>query len=560
MKKLRRVQNAFWGLVVVGLMNQIGGVSAQEPTRDDILRGQLSPPRTCYDVIEYRLDVRIDPNDRSVSGSNLIVFEVVHETDLLQVDLFANMQINRILLDGEIELNQIEREENSFFIKLPKTLEQSSQHELDIQYAGKPQVAARPPWDGGFTWARDNRGNPWIAVTSQGTGSSLWWPQKDHPSDEPERMTLAVTVPPGLENVSNGRLIEKVRLDDEWTTFVWEISYPINNYCVTINVGKFAYFSDVYESFDGELLTLDYYVLPENLETAKAHFEQTKTMLSVFEKYFGKYPFYRDGFKLIESPHLGMEHQSAIAYGNGYQGGYLGRSASEVGRKFDFIIIHEAAHEWWGNSLTMSDNADLWIHESFAAYAEALYVEDVYGREESLEYINAKKRSVRNVAPIIGPYDLNQSGHPDMYDKGQLVLNTLRSVLDDDDLWFSILLGLQRSYRYQNINADIVFDYINRSTGQNLNYFFDQYFRSAKLPVLELRFEPTNDTFAVQYRWRADVEDFRMPIQVTTAPDTFETIRPSPDWQTIRFESTDIDEFEVATDLFYIEVERTEFP
>ncbi|RUL85015.1 M1 family metallopeptidase [Tautonia sociabilis] len=530
--------------------------TAQEPSRDDILRGALRPERTCFDVIEYHLDVRIDPEAKSVGGSNTIVFDARQDCRVLQIDLFSNMEVLGITLDDDAGRLDFRREENSIFVTLPEVLEPGSRHRLLVEYAGTPIVAERPPWIGGFTWAEDARGKPWVAVTSQGTGASLWWPHKDHPADEPERVSLSVTVPPGLEDVSNGRLVERTPLEDGWTRFVWEVSYPINNYCVTINIADYAYFRDEYRREDGSVLSLDYYVLPENLEKAKAHFEQTKSMLEAFEHHFGRYPFERDGFKLVESPHLGMEHQSAIAYGNGYQGGYLGRSPSEVGLKFDFIIIHEAAHEWWGNSVTMSDEADLWIHESFGAYAESLFVEHVFGREAALDYINAKKPNVRNAAPIIGPYGQNRSGDPDMYDKGQLVLNTLRSVLDDDELWFATLREIQETFRYRNISADMLFGFINARTGRDLTAFFDQYLRHPGLPVLQLRFDPDGDDLVVRYRWEADVETFAMPIRVTVAPDRFEEILPTGDWQELRLQGITPDAFEVAEDLYYVAVDR----
>lgn len=528
---------------------------AQEVTRDEELRGVLTPLRTCYDVREYHLDVRIDPATKSIKGSNQIVFDAVATFDRMQVELFSNLAIDGIrMADGEPA--KYTREENSVFIELPKEIEKGADTSITIEYSGSPIVAKRPPWSGGFTWAEDKDGNPWVVVTCQGTGASLWWPNKDHPSDEPESMTIAITVPPGLDEISNGRLVDKTTGEDGWTRYKWAVSYPINNYCVTFNIGKYEHFSDVYTAADGEELTLDYYVMPENLEKAKEHFEQTKSMLKIFEKYFGKYPFYRDGFKLIECPHNGMEHQSAIAYGNGYQGGYKGRASSEVGRKFDFIIVHEAAHEWWGNNVSMSDNADMWIHESFGAYAESLFVEDMYGHDQAIEYINGKKSNVRNSDPIIGEYNTNRSGAGDMYDKGQLVLNTLRSVIDNDPLWFEILKGIQTEFRLTNVHADDITGYIEQKTGKELDYFFDQYMRHSDLPRLQLELNETDSGLRVRYRWQADVEEFQMPIKVTTAKDTWGWIEPTSEWKSLTVEGIGKDDFKVAEELFYIAVER----
>lgn len=521
-------------------------------TRADSLRGMLTPLRTCYDITYYHLDVRIDPATQSLSGSNRIHFKVVDDFEKMQIDLFDNMTIEKILLDDDKPAT-FTREFNAVFIQLPETLRKDSQHAVTIYYSGNPTVAKRPPWDGGFTWEHDKAGNPWVVVTCQGTGASLWWPNKDHQADEPDSMMISIAVPPGLENISNGRLRARAVLPDGWTRFDWFVSYPINNYNVTINIGKYAHFSEWYVS-DGDSLSLDYYVIPETLEKAKSHFKQVKPMMSCFEKFFGKYPFPRDGFKLVESPHTGMEHQSAVAYGNLYLGGYRGRTWAEVGLKFDFIIIHETAHEWWGNSVTSKDIADMWIHESFGAYAEALFIECQWGRKEALKYINGKKPSVLNDRPIIGTYGVDRSGSGDMYDKGQLVLNTLRSVIDDDPLWFSMVRGLAETFKYQTITADDVFNYINEKTGKDFTYFFDQYFRHTKIPQLEVETSKKGESVSARYRWNADVADFHMPVKVTTAPKKYEFITPTPEWQTIALKGLNPEDFKVAEDLFLVDV------
>jgi aminopeptidase N len=525
----------------------------REPTREEILRGNLGPLRTCYDVTAYHLDVRVDPETKSVKGSNQIEFKTMTDFETMQVDLFSNLAVEKIVFDDRSPAT-FTRELNAMFVQLPEKVKRGSAHSVTIYYSGSPIVARRPPWQGGFTWEHDTNGNPWVVVTCEETGASLWWPNKDHPADEPENMTLSVTVPPGLEDISNGRLKSKTVLPDGWTRYDWVISYPINNYCVTVNIGKYAHFSDEYVSADGEKLTLDYWVMPENLEKAKEQFKQVKLMLAAFEKYFGKYPFYRDGYKLIECPHTGMEHQTAVAYGNRYQGGYRGRSSSDVGRKFDFIIVHESAHEWWGNSVTEKDPCDMWIHESFGAYAESLYVEDQWGHAEALKYINAKKRNVRNTRPIIPERNLNRKSDGDQYDKGQLILNTLRSVLNDDALWISIMRGLQQDFRYGNASSDDVFNYISKKSGKDLSYFFEQYFRHAAIPQLQIETKQEGDALAVRYRWQADVADFRMPVKVTTAPGKYEFVKPTANWQTLQLHGMKPAEFKVAEDLFYVNV------
>lgn len=511
----------------------------------------MSPERTCYDITYYHLDIKVDTASRAISGSNRIVFRVVHDFDRMQVDLFDNMKIDRIEGDDEKTLSYT-RDGNAFFITFPQKLKQGATRAVTIHYSGAPQVAANPPWSGGFTWTKDMEGNPWIAVTCQGTGASLWWPNKDHQSDEPDSLLLSVTVPAGLTNVSNGRLRATTELTGGWTRFDWFISYPINTYNVTVNIGRFAHFGEV---FDGaEKLTLDYYVKPYNLEKAKEHFKQVKPMMECFEKHFGPYPFPRDGYKLVESPHLGMEHQSAVAYGNNYLQGYRGTGSSEVGVKFDFIIIHETAHEWWGNSVTSQDIADMWIHESFGAYAEAVYVECLFGYEEAMKYVNGKKPGVLNRDPIIGTYNVNKRGAGDMYDKGQLVLNTLRHVIGNDNLWWEIVRGLAVDFRHSIVTAEDLFSYINKKTGKDYGTFTEQYFKKSKIPVLELTLTKSGDDVTLRHRWGADVEGFAMPVKVTTAKGTYSFIYPTTSSQTLNLNGLNPDDFRVAEEMFYVDV------
>ncbi len=365
-------------------------------------------------------------------------------------------------------------------------------------------------------------------------------------------MMLRVIVPPGLQDVSNGRLREMVVQPNGWTRYDWFISYPINNYNVTVNIGRFAHFSDLYIGSD--TLTLDYYVLPKNLEKAQRQFQQVKPMMECFEKRFGPYPFIRDGYKLVEAPHLGMEHQTAVAYGNNYLQGYNGTSSSPVGIKFDFIIIHESAHEWWGNSVTSNDIADMWIHESFGAYSEAVYVECQFGYEEALRYVNGKKHNVGNMRPIMGIYGVNSRGAGDMYDKGQLVLNTLRHVLDNDELWFEILKGLATTFHYQSIDAADVFAFVNQKSGRDLTSFFDQYFKYPDIPQLEVVFNYHGNTRFVQYRWRADVREFAMPVRVALDGKTWEWLTPTTRWQRRDLTNGSEETFRVDEDRFYIDV------
>ena len=554
------MMKALWTALAVAFVGNL--VHAQLPheqktpsfSRADTLRGMWSPERSWYDITYYDLDVRIDPAQQWIGGSNTIRFRVVEPHKRLQIDLFDNMNIEAITLDGSQSL-AYSREAHAVFVEIPRAQEKNSYHELRVAYSGNPVVAKRPPWEGGFTWTQDKEGNPWVAVTCQGTGASLWWPNKDHQADEPDSMSIRITVPPGLENVSNGRLRRVVALPDRWNRYEWFVSYPINNYNVTVNIGKFAHFA---ESYHGETeLTLDYYVMSYDLERARRQFQQVGPMMECFEKRFGPYPFARDGYKLVQSPHLGMEHQSAVAYGNDFLQGYRGRASSPVGLKFDFIIIHESAHEWWGNSVTSKDIADMWIHESFGAYAEAVYVECLFGYEQAIAYVNGKKPNVQNQKPIIGIYGVNSKGSGDMYDKGQLVLNTLRHVVNDDSLWFSTIRALATRFRYQTITAEDVFGLINEMTDQDLTSFFDQYFRHATIPALQVSVTSKGDTTTIRYRWVAEAEGFAMPIDVVVGERGMVRLFPSQQWMTYSVPGLDPKELAVATDRFYVEVRKT---
>ena len=522
-------------------------------SRADSLRGTLNPHRSCYDVFFYDLDVKIDPASKTIDGTNVIYFEVKTPTELIQVDLFENMHISKIRLDVGKKL-KFDREYGAVFVHLPKTLEQGSRHFISIEYSGTPREAKYPPWDGGFVWSEDNAGNPWIGVACQNTGASLWWPNKDHQSDEPDSMMISITVPEGLQDISNGRLRKVTPLKNGMTRYEWFVSYPINNYNVTVNIGKFAHFSDLFVSREGDTLTLDYYVLPDKLEAAKKQFAQVKPMMEFFYRYFGPYPFVRDGYKLIHTPYVGMEHQSAVAYGNGFENGYRGQSSSEAGLQFDFIILHETAHEWWGNSITANDIADMWVHESFGSYAEGLYVEWLLGYEDAMKYINGKRQDVRNDKPIIGPYGVNREGSGDMYAKGQLMLNTLRHVISNDSLWFGILRGLNEKFYLKTIDGQQVIDFINERAPMDLQPFFDQYLKHTDLPRLSVTIRKQGGKVTAAYKWIADVPHFDMPVKVTVAPGKWDFIYPLTHEQTIDLQGLHPDDFRVAEDRFYIDL------
>ncbi len=520
------------------------GKDKTEFTRADTLRGALSPERTCYDVTYYHLNVLINPDEKSLKGSNEIWFKVVTNTKRIQVDLFENLHVDRITYNNQ-EL-KYSREFGAIFIDFSTELKAGSQQHILIDYSGKPQIAANAPWDGGFTYDKDSAGNDWIAVSCQGTGASCWWPCKDHQSDEPDSMLISISCPSKLMDVSNGRLRNTTDLKNGYTQYDWFVANPINTYNVTFNIGVYDHFSDTLGT-----LTLDYYVMPQNLEKAKEQFKQVKPMLICFENYFGKYPWYEDGYKLVETPYLGMEHQSAVAYGNKYQNGYLGQSLSSsgIGKKFDYIIIHESAHEWWGNSVTTKDIADMWVHEGFGMYAEALYCECMWGKEDYMRYINGVKYNIGNKEPIIGKYNLNNEGSGDMYNKGAMLLHTLRSIFDDDAKFFGVIKNIQKEFYHQTVTTAQIENSFSKAYGKSLDPVFDQYLRHAAPPKILFKTTPSG----IEYKWQADEKDFNMPLKIENADKTYTTLHPTTEWQKLKG-YTSVENIKVASDLFYVKI------
>jgi aminopeptidase N len=512
------------------------------PSRADILRGEYSQWRANNDLLSYELDLRVDPDKKFISGKNTIRFKMLKDDTRIQLDLFANLKIEKILRDST-ELKYT-RELGTVFVDFPATLKKDSVQSIDFYYSGFPQETGR---FGGISFRKDPAGRHWITTACQGVGASVWWPNKDQQRDEVENMRMHVAIPSTLTDVSNGRLTGKTDLDDGYTRYDWTINYPINNYCVSLNIGHYEHFTDRLGD-----LTMDFYCLPENLEKAKRQFAQAKPMMAVFQKYFGDYPFKKDGYKLIEVPYSGMEHQSAVTYGNRFANGYLERDWTGVGvsLKFDFIIVHESAHEWFGNSITGSDVSDMWIQEGWATYAECVYVEGTFGREDALKYTNGYKAKVRNQQPIVTTRGRNQTPSQDQYFKGALFLHTLRSVIDNDTRWWKLVRDYSNHFKYRNILTEDVVKFFNEQSGKNLTSIFDQYLRQAALPVLELRFQESDGS--VSYRWQAETKDFSMPVKVGRRAN-WQLIQPTTEWQTMKT-TLKKEEFEVATDLYYIEV------
>ena len=537
-----RISNLF---ILFSLIS-VSTLYAQNFTRKDSLQGGFSFERVCYDVQRYDLDITLNPEKKFISGSNTISFKMHQESKMIQLDLFENMEADSIVFEGRPL--KFKREFGAVFIEFPKILKVSDNIlQLKFYYSGNPIAAKNAPWDGGFVFSKDKNDKPWICVAVQGTGGSLWFPLKDSQSDEPDLgASIKVAVPNGLMNVSNGRFKGSQDLKNGYTRWDWEVKNPINSYSLTLNIGDYVHLHEKNNELD-----LDYYVLRGNEEKAKTHFAEVKPMMDCFDSKFGPYPFTEDGYKLVESNYLGMEHQSAVAYGNRYLKGYLGkdRSGTGIGMKFDFIIIHESAHEWFGNSITSRDVADMWIHEAFTTYAESVFVECQFGKQKAIEYINGQQKLVVNSSPIIGQYGVNNQGSADMYYKGTQLLNTLRSSIDNDEKWWSIMRNFALTFRHKIIETEDVIEFFSIETDLNLKPFFNQYLRETKIPVLEI------EQFGNQlnYRFSNTLQDFELPIHIIVNNQKT-SITPKTTWQTIKIKSKSKISF--PEDLFYIKVKK----
>lgn len=520
---------------------------SQNFTRKDSLHGGMRFERSCFDVQKYNLDIKVLPRTKKIIGANEIVFKVIENTTKIQLDLFENMQIDSIVWQNKI-LNY-KRDFDAVFIEFPSKLEINSTQSIVFYYQGKPIIAKNAPWDGGFVFSKDKNGNYFIAVAAQGTGASLWYPCKDSQTDEPDNgASIQVAVPNGLMNVSNGKFIGSEPLSNNFTKWKWEVVNPINTYNITLNIGDYVNFHEKIEN-----LEVDYYVLRENQEKAKSHFDaDVKPMLTCFQSKFGTYPFEEDGYKLVETPFLGMEHQSAVAYGNKYKKGYLGSDLSGTGEGlfFDFIVIHETAHEWFGNSITSKDIADMWIHEGFTTYAESVFIECEKGYESAQKYINGQAKNVKNKKPIIGFFGVNNKGTSDMYYKGALLLNTLRHILNDDSKWWKILLNFSEKHKKSIIETQDVLDFFSNEFNQDLSPIFEQYLEKIAIPKLVIEVSKNN----FKYKWKTETDGFNMPIEITLKEENIR-LYPNQKFQTFKSKKLKRDDIQIATNKFYIAVE-----
>ncbi len=525
-------------------------------THADTLRGSIGPARAWWDATFYDLHVRVNPADSSIRGWNGITYRVLAPAPEMQIDLQEPMEADSIIQDGKALTWR--RDGNAFFVALASPQRTGTHRTLTVYYHGKPIAARRPPWDGGFIWRHDSLGNLWVTTANQGAGASIWWPDKDTQADEPDSQRIAITVPDPMLDVSNGRLRHTTHNADGTTTFEWFVASPINNYDVAVNAGTYAHFSDVYQGEAGNL-TLDFWPLAYHADTAKVQWQQVKPMLACFEHWFGPYPWYADGYKLVETPHLGMEHQSAVAYGNHFKNGYYASSLGGPDRwidfsgmgegyRWDFIIVHESAHEWFGNNITTKDVADNWVHEGFANYAEGLFSECQDGKDAGAQYIIGSRRQIRNDAPIIGPYGVNHDGSGDMYYKGGSMLHMIRQIVDNDEKWRGILRGLNKTFWHQTVTGREIEEYIDRESGINFDRVFTQYLTTTQIPTLEYRLSAGT----LSYHWTDVVPGFDMPVKVTLQPGgDYAWLHPTEAWQTVHTGLSSAADFKVDPD-FYI--------
>jgi len=544
-------------LIILAILLQLhfGAVhlhAQTEPiTRQEMLRGSVTPEREWWDVLHYHLQVEFLPETRRLKGSNTITFKTLKPGNKMQIDLQPPLAITKVT-HGDEEL-KFDREGNVYWVTFAKEVPKGVEDKIEISYEGVPVVSKNPPWVGGVTWGRDDLGHHFIVTTCQGIGASIWWPNKDHGADEPDRgMQISVTVPDNLVAVSNGRL-KKTDHDvaAKKKTYHWEVVNPINNYGVNVNIGNYVNFTDKYQG-KGGVLDISYWVLPHQKEAAMSQFKEVRRMLEAFEHWFGKYPFYEDGYKLVTVSYPGMEHQSSVTYGNWFTNGYLARDpcACGVGFKFDFIIVHESAHEWFGNNISMKDAADMWIHEGFANYSENLFVEYHFGKKDAEDYVIGTRRSIRNDRPIIGIYGSNRQGSGDMYPKGGNMLHTIRHIINDDAKWLSILRGLNADFWHQTVKTEQIESYISTKANLDLSKVFDQYLRTTNIPLL--KYSVNGKTLSFNYE--RVVKGFAMPLRVTiNGKET--RITPSETKQALEYPE-EIKTFEVNRN-FYIETEKS---
>lgn len=540
-------------MMPIGIMAQ----KSNKPqfTKADTLRGSITPERAWWNLQHYDIQVRPNLVDKTIEGSVKIQFKIIKQGKRMQIDLQQPLMIDSVFYIGKKrQALNFTRQANVAMINMPLGIKANTEGLVQIYYHGVPREAIRAPWDGGISWTKDELGNPFVATSCQGLGASVWWPCKDHQYDEPEKgVTISVRVPDSLMNVSNGRLINTIQHGDATKTWVWQVKEPINNYSVSMNIGKYIHIKDEFEGEAGKL-SLNYYVLPQNKEGAERQFAQVKPMLKCFEYWFGKYPFYQDGFKLVEVPYLGMEHQSNVAYGNKYMNGYLGRDLSGTGwgLKWDFIIVHESGHEWFGNNITSKDIADMWIHEGFTNYSETLFTEWLSGKEAGSAYNKGARKNIRNDKPILGTYNVHNTGSGDMYPKASAMLHSIRMSMNNDEKFRQMLRHLNKKFYHQIVTTPMIEKEISLYAGYSVKGIFTQYLTTTQIPSFD--YISSMDGKTLKYRYSNAVNDFYLPLQIKVGKEIL-VLKPKVNqWQTIQLTPFQIDNLnlENVKNYFYI--------
>ncbi|MEO6220669.1 MAG: M1 family metallopeptidase [Ginsengibacter sp.] len=538
-------------IIILAFLIVYSSSSTGQFTHADTLRCTYNQYRNWWDVLKYDLHVKFNIEDSSISGYNVIYYRALQKRQTIQIDLQQPLVLDSVFLvayiplrydkyePGKIatpkqRLTSVRKDGNAYLLDLPPNILNNSTNYLIVYYHGKPVVAAKPPWDGGVMWKKDNNNNPWVSVACEGLGASVWYPCKDHLSDEPDSAELHITCPDTLVCVGNGRFRGKISNNDGTATYHWAVTSPINSYNIIPYIGKYENFSEVYKGENGDL-DMSYWVLDYNIERAKKQFTDVARMMKAFEYWLGPYPFYEDGYKLVDAPHLGMEHQSAIAYGNGYQKGYLGKdlSGSGWGLKWDYIIVHESGHEWFGNNISVKDIADMWVHESFTSYSEVLFTEYHYGKGAATAYIAGVRNSIDNKSPIIGSYNVNDepaSRSADMYYKGSNMIHTIRQIINDNEKFRKTLRGLNKTFYHKTVTTKQVESYISTQAGIDFSKVFDQYLRTTDIPVLEYKIDKGN----LYYRWTNCIEGFNMPLKAMLSKDRYDFIYPSGEFKQVK--------------------------
>ncbi len=540
-------------------------------THADTLRGTYGPSRDWWDVLKYDLHVKFNIEDSTISGWNEIQFKVLKKGNVMQIDLQEPMILDSITCGtytyertkkGKKEKQEIgyppvlrdiiRHDGNAYFFDANLIAADKGINKFTVYYHGKPRIAKRPPWDGGLMWKKDKNKNPWVTIACQGLGARVWYPCKDHQADEPDSAEMHISIPDTLVCVGNGRYRGKINNGDGTATYDWAVVNPINNYNIVPYIGKYVHFGEVFKGERGNL-DMDYWVLDYNLEKAKQQFKDAPRMMKAFEHWFGPYPFYEDGYKLVDAPHLGMEHQSATAYGNGYKMGYAGEDQSRTGwgMKWDFIIVHESGHEWFGNNITSKDIADMWLHEGFGNYSETLFTDFWYGKEAGNAYCIGNRRWIRNDIPIIGKYLVNQEGSSDMYQKSGNTLHAIRQVINNDEKFRMILRGLNKTFYHQTVTTKQVEDYISKESKIDFSKVFDQYLRTIQIPVLEFKI----DSYKLSYRWTDCVKGFNLPLKIKFKTEQW--IKPTEQWQTLNLYPEGDNKFSVDPN-FYIKTKKVD--